>query len=148
MAPGAAVAELEAVIAAFDDVKQPARRRRVRIVVDDEQPAEDVATRAEWIPEPGRDATEFLAVGRAVKDVAAFAAAGESRAVGTGELVRLAEVLADAEVEVAARVEREPAETVVRVITLRVEERDPRLFVGLAVAVGVAQRRISFRVAT
>src|SRR5439155_25670147 len=72
--PGAAVAELEPVVAALHDVYEPARRRRVRVVVHYEQPAVDVAAGAERVPEPGRHAAELLAVGRAVEDVPALTA--------------------------------------------------------------------------
>src|SRR5205823_6673240 len=98
-----------------------------------------VAAGAERVPEPGRHAAELLAVGRAVEDVPALTAPGDRDAVRADELVRLAEVLAHAECQVAARVERQPGEAVVRVVPLRVEERDARLLVGLAAAGGVAE---------
>src|SRR5205085_1976677 len=113
--------------------------RGVRVVVHHEQAAEDVAARTERIPEAGGDAAELLAIGRDVVDVPAFAAAGESGAIGTDQLVIRAEVLADAEVEVPLGVERQPAEAVVRVVAFRVEERDARLLIRAAGALRVAQ---------
>src|SRR5262245_40364187 len=104
-------------------MKQPTRRRGVRIVVHNEEAPENVAARTERVPEAGCDAPELLPVGGAVVDVSALAPAGEDGAVGAGELVRLAEVFADAESQIAARVERQPAQPVVRVVSFSVEER-------------------------
>jgi len=129
-------------------VDYAAWRHGVRVVVHGEDPAEDVGADAERVPEAGGHAAELLAVRGTPEDVAALAAAGKGRTVRAGELVVGAEVFAQAEVEVSLRVEGEPREAVVRVVPLGVEEDDALPLVGLAVALRVARRRISLRVAT
>jgi hypothetical protein len=102
MSTGPTVAKLEAVVAPLDDMQEAARRHGVGIVVDGEHSAIDVAADAEWVPEAGGHAAQLLAVGRAPEDVAAVAFAGNRCAVGAHDLVRGAQVLAHAEVQIAA----------------------------------------------
>ena len=107
MQPLAAVAEPVAVVAAVDDVQQPARGPRVGVVVDGEEPAEGVERQVERVPEAGGDALEPRAVGPAAIDVAPLAAAGERRPVAADQPIVGPQVLAQAEVDVAREVEGE-----------------------------------------
>ena len=118
---------------------QPARRPGIGIVVDREDPSVDVPTDAERVPETGGDTAKVAAVGRTPKDAAAFAAAGERRAVRGDELVIGAEVLTEVEEQIAFGVEGQPGKTVVRIVALRVQENDAFVVTGLAVALSVAQ---------
>src|ERR1043165_1802627 len=111
-----AIAELKAIIAAFNNVQHPARRHLVRIVINRKDAPVDVAADAERIPEAGRDAAQLLAVGAAPEDVPAIALAGEAHAIGADQLVRCAKVFAHAKEEVAPGIEAESRKTVVRII--------------------------------
>ena len=117
----AAVAEPVAVVAPLNDVQQPARWARVRVVVDGKQPPEYVERHVKRVPEPGGDLLELRAVGPASIDVAAFAAAGKRHAVAADQPVIGPQVLAQAEVDVAGKIKREAGEPVVRVVARRVE---------------------------
>src|SRR5262249_56051699 len=125
MTPRAAVAELEAVVATLDDMHHAARRHGVGIVVHGEDAAVDVGADAERVPEAGRHAAKFLAVGRTPEHVAALAAARDGGAVGADQLVIGAEVLAHAEKEIAVGVETQSRQPVVRIVALRVEKDNP-----------------------
>ena len=59
----------------------------VGIVVHGEQPAKGVEGQMEGVPEAGRDALQFRAVGTAAVDAAALAAAGQRGAVAADQLV-------------------------------------------------------------
>ena len=122
----AAVAKPIAVIAAVDDVQEPARRARIGVVVHREQPAERVERHVERVPEPGGDPLELRAVGPASVDVASFAAAGKRRPVAADQPIIGTEVLAQAEVDVVREIEREARQAVVRIVARRVEPDDRR----------------------
>ena len=99
----------------------------------------------ERIPEAGGDALQLRPVRPAPVDVSPLAAAAERCPVAADQPVIGTEVLAQAEVDVARRVEREPGEPVVGIVARRVErtigDGNPGcgLAVGLAVAVAILE---------
>ena len=107
MDAAAAIAKLVAVVAAVDDMKQSAGRTPAGIVIDGEDIAEAVDAHAEGIPEPGRRVGEPRSIGIAAVGVSAFGLAGECFAVFADELVGVAEILAEAKIQIAEEIEGE-----------------------------------------
>lgn len=139
MRPAAAVAEAVAVIAPFDDVQQPAGGAAVGIVVDGEEPPEGIDAARMRIPEAGCPPLQLRPIGPTAIDVSPFATAGKRHAIAADDFVIGTQNSAQAEVHPAERIERESRETVVRVVACRFKMDDPRPFVGLQVAVGIAE---------
>ena len=128
----AAVAEAVAVIAAGNDVQQPARAAGVGVVVHGEQPAEGVEAVMERVPEAGGDADQLRCRRAGSEKCCRPRRRRERGAVAADQLVRCAEVLAHAEVQIAQAVEGEPAQAVVRIVALRLELDERPLLVGRA----------------
>src|SRR5262249_10463527 len=133
---GAAIAELKTIVSSLDHVHHPAGRHGVRVIIYREQPAKDVSAGAERVPEPRGHAAELFAVGSTPENVTALAATGNDCSICTDQLVAGTEVFTHAEVEIALRIEGQPRETVVRIVTLGVEEDKAVIMVRLDVAAG------------
>ena len=97
-----------AVIASLDDVQQTAGRPAVGVVVDGKEVAEGVEPEPEGVPESGRHQMKLAAIRPAAVNVSAFAALGKRLTVGADQVVGLAGVLAQREVDVAERIEGHP----------------------------------------
>src|SRR5882672_958610 len=118
-------------------MKHPARRHGVRIIVHGEQPAENVATGAKRIPEPGRHATKLFTVRGAPENIAAFATTRERRAVSSSEFVIGAKVFPDAEIKIALGIEGQAGQPVMRIVPFSVEKDDPLMTIRFADPLGV-----------
>src|SRR5205807_5085817 len=96
-----AVAIAVAVVAAANDVQQPARGPAVGAVVDGEQPAERIEAARVRVPETGRPALEPGPVEPAAVETSPFAAPRKSRAIRADDLVINPGILAESEVDPA-----------------------------------------------
>src|SRR6516162_2477586 len=92
----ASIAEAVAIVASLDDMQQAARRPRIGIVVDREEPAIRIEATLKRVPKTGGEPLDVAPVRLAAEHVAPFAAAGEAAAVAADQLVWEAEVFSHA----------------------------------------------------
>src|SRR5579884_2019296 len=135
----AAIAELVAVVAASNDMNEPAWRHGVGIVIHSEDAAEYIAADAEWVPEAGRHAPQLLPLSGTPEDAPAFAASYQCGAVGADQLVRCPQVLAESEKQIALGVESQAGNPIVRIIAFRIEKNNATLLICFAVAIAILQ---------
>src|SRR5262245_47905912 len=101
----AAMAVFEAIVPAANYVIEPARRSRVRVVVDHEELARRCEIQPERVPEYSRPALQPPAIERAAEDIGAFDAGLFLRSIGADERVGNTQIFARADIEHSVRTE-------------------------------------------
>ncbi len=135
----AAIAELVAVVAPFDDVQHSARGHRIGIVINCKDSAQGVHMDAEGVPEPGGKSSQFHSGCLAPANVAAFALIGNGRSIAACEPIADAEIFTQTEEEVALQVECDARKTVVRIVALGLQEDDAFFLIGSPVSICVSE---------
>ena len=133
------IAETVAVIAARNQVQQPAGRPVVGVIIDGEHPAESIDARGVRIPESSRPQGQVAAVRSATKDASAFAAPRMTSPIGADQSIVEPHILSQADIQISQAVHCQPCEPVVGVVAPRVEVQDHLPAVGLAVVVDIGE---------
>ena len=92
------------------------------------------------VPVAGRPEFQPAPIGTKAVDVASLSSSGQLRSIASNQRVVAAQVLPEPDVNIVQGIEREPRETVVRVVACRVELEQDMATIGLAIAVDVFQQ--------
>ena len=129
------------VIPAFDNVQKSARRSPVRIIIDHEQSSKVINGQVEGVPESSGPPDQAGSVRLDSKDAAPFASSRDSISIGGNQIVGLSEIFTEPKINSSEQIEGKSGQAVMWIVSLGFQMRDFLAFIGLSVAIRIAQSK-------
>ena len=129
------------VVPAFDNVQKSTRWSPVRVIINHEESSKVIDGKVERVPESSGPPDQTRSIRLDSKDTAPFASSRDSISIGGNQIVGLPEIFTETKINPSEQIEGESGQAVVWIISLGFQVCDFLAFIGLSVAIRIAQSK-------